>query len=136
MRSDMIDALAMSMGIKVVESPFIEPGKAFLFREPVLMKLEIPKPVFQPERDFNRIGLYACYSVPTPHGIIMGCDFAPDKEQTFIVRPRKWHWKYRGPRLRSRRRRLPSNASDQRAGGTGSGLGHCSIPNDQPERKP
>lgn len=110
----MIDALAMSIGIKVVESPLIEPGKAFLFREPMPMKFEIPKPVFEPERDFTRPALYSCFHVPVPAGIIIGCDFGSD-DLTVVRKVRKWHWKYRGPRRRSRRRCLPSNPSDQRA---------------------
>lgn len=108
MRSDMIDALAMSMGIKVVGSPFIEPGKAFLFREPMPLKFEIPKPVFEPERDFTRAALYSCFHVPVPAGIIIGCDFGND-DHTVVRKVHKWHWKYRGPRRRSRRRCLPSN---------------------------
>ena len=110
MKSDMVDALAMSMGIKVVESPFIDPGKVFLFREPMPMRFEIPKPVFEPERDFNRIALYGCFHVPIPAGIIMACDFGLGDDRTVFFKVRKWHWKYRGPRRRSRRRCLPSNA--------------------------
>lgn len=112
MSSDTIDALALSMGIKVVHSDLIGPGRAFLFRDPMPMRFEIPKPVFEPSRDFSRINMYACYSMPSPHGIIMGCDFG--KDHTVIRRVRKWHWKYRGQRRRSCRC-VPSNAKDQGA---------------------
>lgn len=95
---DMIDAQAFSIGIKVVQSDLIGPGQAFLFRDPMPMKFEIPKPVFEPSRDLTRIGMYACFSMPSPHGIIMGCDFCGPEPKR-----RKWHWRYRGPRRRSRR---------------------------------
>lgn len=74
-----------SCALKVVESPFIEPGKAFLFREPMPMKFEIPKPVFEPERDFTRVGLYSCFHTPIPSGVIIGCDFGID-DHTAIQR--------------------------------------------------
>ena len=103
MSSDMIDALALSLGIKVVRSDLIGPGQVFLFRDPLPMKFEIPKPVFEPRRDFNSISLYANFTMPTPVAILMSaCDIGPEP------RRRKWSWKYRGPRRRSRRR-LPSN---------------------------
>jgi len=98
MRSDMIDAMAFAMGIKVVQSDLIGPGQAFLFRDPMPMKFEIPAPVFEPRRDITRVCMYASVSISSPAGIIIGCDFCGPEPKC-----PKWHRKYRGPRRRSRR---------------------------------
>ena len=107
--ADQVDSLAYAMGLTIVQSGLVAPGKAYLLNT---SEVKIRMQEYQEKTNLLtgrfRHAMYGVYTMPRME-ILLGVDWAERPRRTW-----KWHHKSRGPRRRSRGRPSPPQA-EQRA---------------------
>lgn len=87
----------MMDGIRIIEADWLPGGSAYLFSQPVFVPQVQP---IEPAELLQRARLYGTYTVSVHPHMVMSIDCVGPEP----TKRRPWHWKYRGPRRRSRRR--------------------------------